>query len=52
MIPDYSWQSCEMLTVILAECDVSDDCEYAVGGRVGDCEARDGTGEEEREGAF
>lgn len=28
------------------ECDVSNDCEYAVGGRIGDCEARNGTGEE------
>ena len=36
----------------LTECDVSHDCEYALGGRVGDCEARNGTREEEREGAF
>ena len=35
-----------------AECDVSYDCEHAVGGGVGDCEARDGRGEEERESAF
>ena len=37
------------LTICRTECDVSDDCEYAVGGGAGDCEARNGRGEKEEE---
>lgn len=41
-----------MLIISPAECDLSNDCEYALGGRVGYCEARNGPEEEEREVAF